>query len=143
MGRFPLRLVQVLTAGTLVVAGCGTPASMNPTARELDSLTLSPATAAANGSAVQFTATGHWSQSPATVTPQSANWGACTTSGVPTSEVTVSATGLAACASGATGSYSVFAWDPQYGSAGPVCTAITACGPGCGRVAATAQLTCP
>jgi hypothetical protein len=137
MRRFPLKLVWLLAAAALMTAGCA------EDHRELQSLSVSPATATANGSSVQFTATGHWSQSPMTETPMPANWGACTTEGVPTSAVTVSTAGLAACASGAKGTYDVFAWDPQYGGPGAVCNAITACGPGCGRVSATVQLTCP
>jgi hypothetical protein len=137
MSRFPLRLAWLLAAAALAMAGCG---AGN---RQLQSLSISPATATANGSPVQFTATGHRSQSPTTVTPQPVTWGACTTGGVPTSDVTVSSAGLAACASGAKGTYDVFAWDPQYGYTGPECTAITACGPGCGRGSATVQLTCP
>jgi hypothetical protein len=136
MKASPLMIACVLPAA-IVIAGC---VAGN---RQLESLTISPASAGASGSAVQFTATGHWSLAPVTVTPQGANWGACTTDGVPTSDVTVSAAGLAACTSGATGKYMVFAWDPDYGGTGPVCNAISACGGGCGRVSATAQLTCP
>ncbi|MGB6132604.1 MAG: hypothetical protein WBG54_12555 [Acidobacteriaceae bacterium] len=135
MSRFPLRLAWVLAAAALAMAGCATGN------RELESLSITPATA--NSSSVQFTATGHWSQSPTTVTPEPATWGACTTGGVPTTDVTVSSTGLAACASGAKGTYNVFAWDPQYGATGAMCDWVTACGPGCGRVSATVQLTCP
>jgi len=137
MKRFPLKWAVPLTL--LVTAGC-TAGNGN---RELESLSISPAKATANGSPVQFTATGYWSMTPTEVTPQSAIWGACTGAEVPTSDVTVSTTGQAACASGATGTYMVFAWDPQYGYTGPECTAITACGNGCGRVATTASLTCP
>ncbi|HEY1159608.1 MAG TPA: hypothetical protein VGE83_03210 [Terracidiphilus sp.] len=140
MKRSPLILVCVLPAA-MVIAGCIAGNSGN---RQLDSLSISPAATSANGSAVQFTTTGYWSTSPTTVTPQSATWGACTeVDSAPTSDVTVSTTGIAACASGASGIYMVFAWDPDYGYTGPVCNAITACGGGCGRVSATAQLTCP
>ncbi len=121
------------------MAGCGTGN------RELESLSISPATATANGSSVQFTATGHWSASPATEVPMPANWVACTagaTVGL-TTDVTVSSKGLATCAKAATGTYNVFAWDPQYGSSGPICNVIDVCGPGCGRVSVSAQLTCP
>jgi hypothetical protein len=125
----------------VVIAGC---IAGNPGDRELNAITISPATASANGSAVQFTATGHWSTSPITVVPQSATWGACTeTDPTPTNNVTVSSTGQATCASGASGTYMVYAWDPQFGYTGPVCNAITACGAGCGRISATAELTCP
>lgn len=140
--RFPLNLAW-LALPALIITGCGTPASMVISTRELQSISIAPATAQASGSAVQFTATGHWSQSPITVTPQSATWGACTTAGVPTTDVTVSSSGLATCTSTAKGTYNVYAWDPQYGFTGPECNAITACGPGCGRVSATVQLTCP
>ena len=139
--RFPLNLAW-LALPALAIAACGSPASIIAT-RELQSITISPPTAQANGSTVQFSATGHWSQSPVTVTPQSATWGACTTGSVPTADVTVSSSGLATCAAGAKGTYDVFAWDPQYGFEGPVCNVVTACGPGCGRVSATVQLTCP
>jgi hypothetical protein len=139
MKKTPLiiMLVFILPAAAMLIAGCTTGN------RQLNSLSISPAAASANGSAVQFTATGYWSTSPTTVTPQSANWGACTVADpAPTSNVTVSMTGQAACASGATGTYMVFAWDPDYGYTGGSCLAITACGAGCGRVSATAQLTC-
>jgi hypothetical protein len=131
--------VCVLPAVAMVIAGC---IAGNPANRQLESLSISPATASANGSTVQFTATGYWNTAPTTMTPQIANWGACA-SGAATDEVTVSTSGLAACASGATGKYMVFAWDPDYGGVGAVCDVITACGAGCGRVSATAQLTCP
>jgi hypothetical protein len=137
MKRFSLRLVCVLAAAVLMTAGC---AEGN---RELQSLSVSPATATANGSPVQFRATGHWSQSPTTVTPMPATWGACVNGDTPTTEVTVSSTGLATCASGAKETYDVFAWDPQYGATGAECDVVTACGAGCGRVAAMVQLTCP
>ncbi len=141
MKKSPLMLVCILLAAAMFVAGC---VAGNPGNRELESLSVSPATVSANGSAVQFTATGYWSMSPTTVMPQSATWGACTeVDSTPTSDVTVSTTGQATCASGAAGTYMVFAWDPQFGYTGPVCNAITACGAGCGRVSATAQLACP
>ena len=137
MKRSPLILLGTLLAA-MFIAGC---VGGN---RQLESLSISPAATSANGAAVQFTATGHWSTSPNTVMPQSATWGACTAvDPTPTSDVTVSTTGQATCASGAKGTYMVFAWDPDYGYTGGSCLAITACGAGCGRVSATAQLTCP
>lgn len=138
MNRFSLRVACAL-AGAVVVAGC----AEAPPQRELNSLSISPATATANGSPVQFTATGYWSEAPITETPMPATWGACTTGGIPTTDVTLTSTGLATCAGGAKGTYDVFAWDPQYGGTGVTCNAISACGPGCGRVSATVQLTCP
>jgi len=137
MNRFSPKLAWLLGASALLVAGCGTGN------RELQSLSIAPATATANGSAVQFTATGHWSQSPMTETPMPANWGACINGNTPTTDVMISATGLATCGKSAKGTYDVFAWDPQYGATGAQCDAETACGLGCGRVSATVQLTCP
>jgi len=136
MKRSPLYLACLLPS-VFVIANCGT----GPVNRQLESLSIDPATASANGSAVQFTATGYWNTEPTTVTPQSATWGACTDAGA-TSDVTVSTTGLAACASGAKGKYTVFAWDYSPGT-GARCNVVNACGGGCGRIAATAQLTCP
>ena len=137
MKKSPLFMLVFILPAAMLIAGCTT------SNRQLNSLRISPAAASASGSAVQFTATGYWSTSPTTVTPQSANWGACTVvDPTPTSNVTVSTTGQATCASGATGTYMVFAWDPDYGYTGGSCLAITACGAGCGRVSATAQLTC-
>ncbi len=138
MNRLPLKQFWLVAVLGLAAGGCG--GSGN---RELQSLSISPATGSDNGSPVQFTATGHWSESPTAVTPQTATWGACTNAGVPTTDVTVSSAGLATCGSTAKGTYNVFAWDPQYGYTGPICGAFTSCGTGCGRVAATVQLTCP
>jgi hypothetical protein len=140
MNEFPLRGAGVAALALLVMAGCGAP----PGNRQLESLSVSPATATANGSSVQFTATSYWSTSPTTVTPQSATWGACT-SGVesPTSDVTVSTAGTATCSSGAKGTYVIFADVPVYPEPGGNCLAINACGGGCGLVSASAQLTCP
>jgi hypothetical protein len=135
LSRFAGALAVLLLS--LLPVACGMPSNSS---RELQSITISPATAQAQGEAVQFTATGHWSAAPATVTPQSASWGACVDQ-APTSAVTVSSTGVAACAKGASGSYTVFAYDPPLG-AGANCNAITACGGGC-TISGTAQLTCP
>lgn len=138
MNGFPLNAFSLIAVVALVAGGC---TGVGP--RQLQSLSISPATASANGTPVQFTATGHWSESPIAVTPQPATWGACTTAGVPTTDVAVSSGGLATCGSTAKGAYNVFAWDPQYDFTGPTCNAISACGPGCGRVSATVQITCP
>lgn len=136
MNRFPLRMVWMLALS--MMAGCAE--SAGP--RQLQSLSLSPATASANGAAVQFTATGHWSRSPLTETPMPATWGACTADASETTkDVTVSQTGMATCASGAKGTYDVFAYDPPLGAAAE-CNAITACGGGC-TISGTAQITCP
>ncbi|HTV14012.1 MAG TPA: hypothetical protein VME68_04810 [Acidobacteriaceae bacterium] len=136
LSRFAFAMA-VPPLGLLLIA-CGMPA--NPTG-ELQSITVSPATADRQGHAVQFTATGHWSGNPKTVTPQPAHWGVCQNNARATA-VTVSSTGLAHCGSGASGRYQVFAADPPFGSPGAVCDAITACGGGC-QISGSATLTCP
>lgn len=137
MNRFPLKAGWLLAMAALMMAGCGTGN------RELESLSVSPSTATAKGVPVQFTATGYWSEAPTVETPMAATWGACTTDGALTTDVTVTSAGLATCASGAKGTFSVWAQDPQYGSKGPTCNVISACNGGCGLVWAGAQLTCP
>jgi hypothetical protein len=130
-----------LTASALFTLSCG-----GASQRQLQSVTLSPATADAqdypNGQ-IQFTATGHYDASPTTLTPLSAGWGTCYQNGSaesPTSEITVTQEGIAQCASGAVGTFTVWANDPP--NSGSMCNAITVCGGGC-FVAGTAQLTCP
>jgi len=106
------------------------------------SVKVSPtsATAPASG-AYQFRATGYFSAPPSPVSLLTATWGACSLDGSATSAVTVSSTGLARCASGARGTYRVWAFVQNTDRA--TCNLITACGGGCGRVTGTAQFTCP
>jgi len=138
-----LRLIVFLFV-LFVVAGlvlsCGASSQ-----HQLQSITLSPESADPkdypNGQ-VQFIATGHYMTAPATVTPMTANWGTCSPPVEPTSAVTVTSTGLAQCANGAVGTYTVWANDPLSSSGVYSCPASTACGGGC-TVEATAQLTCP
>jgi hypothetical protein len=133
-----LRLAQ-LTCATVALSffaiSCGAPA------RTLNSITVTPATA--SGSQVQFTATSHWSTDPLTVTPQSVNWNVCTTAGEPSSLVTVSSNGLAQCAKGTTGTFTIYANHPVVPMIGATCLAMNACGGGCGIITGTAQITCP
>ena len=131
----------------MILLGCGMGTTMS--GRQLQTITVTPATASAQRQAVQFTATGHWSAAPVSVTPQAANWAACvqqvsgnTVLQSSTTEVTVSSTGTAQCASGAKGTFTVFAYDPPLGSTGANCNAIAVCGGGC-TISGTAQLTCP
>jgi hypothetical protein len=124
----------IVLAAAIVPISCGTGADMVSN-RQLQSITITPAMASALGQPVQFTATGHWSAAPVTVTPQPAMWGACQNDTAATG-VTVSSTGMAQCASEAKGAFSVFAFDMTN------CNAITACGGGC-TISGTAQLTCP
>jgi hypothetical protein len=111
----------------------------------LQSITLSPAVADGQdypNQQVQFIATGYYINPSRTVTPLSAAWGTCYQF-APTSAISVSSTGLAQCASGTVGTYSVWANDPMPLAPGVYsCPASTACGGGC-TIQATAQLTCP
>jgi hypothetical protein len=125
----------IALAAAVLPLGCGTGTTMMGSGRQLVSITVAPASAEGQGQPVQFTATGHWSAAPLTVTPQAATWGACINNAA-TSAVMVSSSGAAQCASGAKGTYTVFAFDMTN------CNAITACGGGC-TIAGTAQLTCP
>lgn len=111
---------------------------------ELQSLTLSPATADAQAypdGQVQFTATGYYVNPSHTVTPSPATWGVCQQN-VPTTAVSVTKGGMAQCSSGAAGTYSVFATDPVSSVGVYSCPATNACGGGC-TIVGTAQLTCP
>ena len=134
--RFFLLSFATAVAGWLALS-CGA-SSISGLIRQPQSITLSPATADALDypeGHVQFTATGHYSTAPHTVTPQAATWGACYQN-APTTAVSVTTGGLAQCANGAAGTYTIFAFDMTN------CNAITACGGGC-TVVGTAQLTCP
>ena len=133
MSQFGLTMRCVALAAAIAPMGCGTGANMSN--RQLVMITVSPGTADAQGKPVQFTATGHWTEAPLTVTPQPATWGACQNNSA-TIAVTVSSSGAAQCANGAKGTFAVFAYDMTE------CNAITVCGGGC-TIEGTAQLTCP
>jgi hypothetical protein len=127
----------------LLVAAAITLACGSSTSRTLQSVAVTPATATAQSGQFQFTATGYYNRSPAQVTPLTATWGACLQQ-TPTTDVTVSTAGLAQCTSGASGTYTIWAFDTNPLAPGTAnCNAMTACGGGCGRVTGTAQLTCP
>jgi hypothetical protein len=99
---------SVLFLGVLAMAvtlACGSPTPV----RVLQSVSLSPATADAQGNPVQFTATGNFNLQPSTATLTEANWGACYQN-QRTTAVSVSASGLAQCEAGAVGTYTVWAW---------------------------------
>jgi hypothetical protein len=136
-----LSLIALSVAASLTLSCGARSQGQDP----LQSITLSPAAADAqdypNGQ-VQFIATGYYINPSRTVTPLSAAWGTCYQF-APTSAITVTSTGLAQCASGAVGTYSVWANDPMPLAPGVYsCPASTACGGGC-TIQATAQLTCP
>ena len=114
--------------------------------RVLQSVSLSPAIADGQGSPVQFTATGYFNDQPSPVKLVAANWGACYQN-QRTTAVTVSSEGLARCAAGAVGTYTVWAWaesaaDSCGGNNGEV--PANPCGGGgqC-QPTGTAHLTCP
>ncbi len=121
-------LALILAASVALSCGSGQPG-------QLQSITVTPATADAQQ--VQFTATGFYVHPSHTVTPQPATWGACY-QGAPTTDASVTTAGMAQCASGATGTYTVFASVPIPGATCP----INACGGGC-TIVGTALLTCP
>lgn len=132
----PACLLLTFLAAALLACGSSGP-------RTLQAVGISPATVDANqfsNGEVQFTATGYYNTSPASVTPLAVTWGACYQS-QPTNDVTVTATGVAQCVQGASGTYLIWGFAPD--SRGPVCNAIDACGGGCGRVTGTALMTCP
>ncbi len=134
--RFPLFLFGLMAA--VFALSCGSSTSISGLIRQPQSITLNPATADAQdypGVQVQFTATGHYNTAPYTVTPQSATWGACYQN-APTMTVSATNGGLAQCANGASGTYTIIAFDTT------TCNVISACGKGC-TVVGTAQLTCP
>lgn len=135
--RSPLCFLALILTASVGVS-CGGASSQDP----LQAITLTPASADAmdypNGE-VPFVATGHYTDPSRTVTPLSAGWGSCYQNEA-TSEITVSAKGVASCAPGAVGTFTVWANDPPDPSF--ECLALTACGGGC-FVAGTAQLTCP
>ncbi len=137
--RFTLFSLALVLAASLALS-CGATSSQNQD--PLQSITLSPATADAqdypNGQ-VHFIATGYYTDPSHTVTPLSAMWGSCYHD-ASTSEVSVTAGGVAQCAPGAVGTYTVWADDPPLFNV--ACLAITACGGGC-FIAGTAQLSCP
>ncbi|HKM47704.1 MAG TPA: hypothetical protein VJX69_08950 [Terriglobales bacterium] len=131
--RFMLPLLALVLAASFALS-CGA-SSHGP--GQLQSITLSPATADAQEA--QFTATGLYVHPSYTVTPQSATWGACY-QGAPTTDVSVTTGGMAQCASGATGTYTVFAYDVP----NPSCESFSdACGGGGCTIVGAAQLTCP
>jgi len=133
----PQLFLFLLVLAAAMTLACGSSAS-----RTLQSVTISPASADAQGGMVQFTATGIYDSPPSPVAPLAATWGTCDQAGNATSEISVSASGVAQCASGAVGTYKIWAFD-LVTSRGPECQVETACGGGCGHVVGTAQLTCP
>jgi hypothetical protein len=136
--RLALFSLGMVLAASLALS-CGANSNSNTTG-QLQSITISPATASSQGGLpapqIQFTATGHYNTAPYAVTPQPATWGACYQN-APTTAVAVTSAGAAQCvdASGPTVEYSIFAFDQTN------CNLINACGGGC-TIVGTAQLSC-
>ena len=108
--------------------GCGSGGS-----RELQSITL---TSSPSGNGVQFIATGHYNQAPFSVSPLSALWAVYLTGGQTGPSITQS--GLAQCAAGAPGSFSILVYAPANSNI-PVSRLTDATR----VVVATGKLTCP
>jgi hypothetical protein len=139
MRKYGLSVFFLAILAIAITQACGS------SPRILQSVSLSPPTADAQGSPVQFTATGYFNEQPSPMKLLTANWGACYQNQA-TAAVSVSASGVAQCAAGAVGTYTVWAWAERGGdSCGPAGTIpVNPCG-GAGecQVTGTAQLTCP
>lgn len=131
---FPLCL-----AGLLLVS-CG------GSSRVLESISLSPSPAFAKNGSVQLVATGTYSSAPLTVSGIRVNWNPtlCTDTNNSTAcpqaiaapEVTVSASGLAACVKGFSGTAPVEVTAPKNPSISPDATGVA-------TVSATGSVVCP
>jgi len=142
MRKYGLSVFFLAILAIAITLACGS----SPRPRALQSVTLSPPAADAQGSPVQFTATGYFNDQPLQATLSAANWGACYQHQA-TTAVSVSTGGVAQCAAGAVGTYTVWAWaesaaDSCGGNNGEV--PANPCGGGgqC-QPTGTAQLTCP
>jgi hypothetical protein len=129
----PVLSLILLVLAIAIALACG---ASSP--HRLQSITLNPIMADAMGGPVQFTATGNYNLPPQQVTPQSATWSACF-QGASTTAVSVTSEGLATCASGASGTYTIFAFVTS-------CKGFVPggdCGTGPCTVTGTAALRCP
>jgi hypothetical protein len=139
MKTYGLPMFFLLVLAIIAVA-CGS----QPSARVLKSVTVTPASADAqdypNGQ-VTFTATGYYNNQPSPVTPLSTSWGVCYQGAITTGATITEQSGVAQCAAGSVGTYTIFTLNPG-GPDGGTCNITTACGGGC-FLTATANLTCP
>jgi hypothetical protein len=138
----------LLVLAAAITLACGSPMSLissacssAPTATNSgmpQSVNVCPAVADAKdypGGQIQFVAIGDFNTGPSPALPKPVQWGVCQ-QGQSTTGITVSMIGVAQCASGASGTYTVWA------TGGPIlCNVIRPCG-ACGQTG-TAQLTCP
>ena len=142
MRRYGLSVSFLAILAIAITIACGS------SPRLLQSVSLSPPTADAQGNPVLFTATGYFNQQPSPVKLTAPAWGACNPNQPypPTTAVSVSADGVSQCAAGAVGTDTVWAVAQRGGdSCGPAGTVpANPCG-GAGecQVTGTAQLTCP
>jgi hypothetical protein len=141
MRKYALSIFFLAVLAIAITLACG-----SSPAYVLQSVSLSPSTADAQGSPVQFAAMGYFNQQPSPVKLLSANWGACYQN-QRTTAVSVNTDGLAQCAAGAVGTYTVWAWaesaaDSCGGNNGEV-PANPCGGAGECQVTGAAQLTCP
>jgi hypothetical protein len=132
-----LSFLFLLAAAVTLACGLNNP-------RMLETVSVSPATADAqnfpNGQ-VPFVATGYFSKTPSPVSPETGTWNVCY-QGSFTNSATISASGVAQCTAGTSGTFMVFAEVPNPAFKG-ACPALSACGFSCGTVVGTALLTCP
>lgn len=141
--RLTLSSLTLVLAAFLALS-CGTN-SQRQSQGQLQSVVVNPQTADAQsypGGLVPFTATGYYIDPYYTVSPLSVDWAACQQDSL-TTDVSVTRAGVAQCASGATGTYSIHAVD--FIGTGQPCPMVLTCGggaPNC-TVVGTAQLTCP
>ncbi|MGC2447457.1 MAG: hypothetical protein WA477_07430 [Candidatus Sulfotelmatobacter sp.] len=142
MRKYGLSVFFLAVLAIAITLACGS----SPPPRILQSVSLIPPTADAQGSPVQFTAMGYFNNQPSSAKLLAANWGACYQN-QRTTAVSVNPDGLAQCVAGAVGTYTVWAWAES---------AVDSCGGNNGEVPAnhcggagkcqptgTAQLTCP
>jgi len=140
MRKYGLSIFFLVILAIAVTLACGSsPPYM------LQSISLSPSPAAAHGSPVQFTATGYFNKQPSPATLLSPTWGACYQN-QRTTDVSVSSDGLAQCAAGAVGTYTVWVVAQRGGdNCGPAGSVpANPCG-GAGecQITGTVQLMCP
>jgi hypothetical protein len=73
MRKYGLSVFFLAVLAIAITLACGS----SPPPRTLQSVSLSPLTANAQGSPVQFTATGYFNDQPSSAKLLAANWGAC------------------------------------------------------------------
>ena len=130
----------VLLLIAAIALACGS-SSMSGS-RAATALTITPATAEGMDfpGGVPFSATASYSAPPSPVKGVRAVWGACYQNN-PTSDISVSTSGMAHCGPGASGTYTVWAYVIANNRGCPEW--VNSCGGGGCQVTGTAQLTCP